>query len=39
MPYGPQVYAVDLLGFGYSEKARLDYTNAEVGGGGGWCRG
>ncbi|GLI59726.1 hypothetical protein VaNZ11_001672 [Volvox africanus] len=27
---GFQVYAVDLLGFGYSEKARVDYTNAEV---------
>ncbi|GLC33646.1 hypothetical protein PLESTB_000099400 [Pleodorina starrii] len=27
---GYQVFAVDLLGFGYSEKARVDYTNAEV---------
>ncbi|EFJ51431.1 hypothetical protein VOLCADRAFT_103462 [Volvox carteri f. nagariensis] len=27
---GYQVYAVDLLGFGYSEKARVDYTNAEA---------
>ncbi|KAG2494148.1 hypothetical protein HYH03_007784 [Edaphochlamys debaryana] len=27
---GYQVYAVDLLGFGYSEKARVDYTNGEV---------
>jgi hypothetical protein len=26
-----QVFAIDLVGFGYSQKARLDYTNAEVG--------
>ncbi|KAG2449473.1 hypothetical protein HYH02_005618 [Chlamydomonas schloesseri] len=27
---GYQVYAVDLLGFGYSEKAKEDYTNGEL---------
>ncbi|KXZ44939.1 hypothetical protein GPECTOR_60g716 [Gonium pectorale] len=27
---GYQVFAVDLLGFGYSEKARTDYSNGEV---------